>query len=191
MLKSFFCSTLFLSLTPLWISVIFIDILSIYKNSSYSICTETISIAGIIVGFIASILIFKISITPRNKTPKYYKIQKIAEEKVNATEYILAYTLPLLAFDFTQLRDIILFLIFFFILVFLYQRHWYFPPNIALELLGYKFFKCELSDVTSDTNETPIERIVISKQDLKEGVEEITTVQINNECVFHVTNDNH
>ena len=192
MLKSFFCSTLFLSLTPLWISIIFIDILSIYANSSYSLlCTETISIIVIIIGFIASTLIFRISINPRDKNPNCYKIQSIAEEKVNVTEYILAYTLPLLAFDFTQLRDIILFLIFFFILVFLYQRHWYFPPNIALELAGYKFFKCNLSNIASDANEYPIEKIVISKQDLKEKKGEFWLITINNECFFHVMDNNH
>lgn len=173
-------SMLFLSLLPLWISILIIDIVKIYRFSP-NIYTEIISFFTILLGFIISIGIFVLN---RNKTTNtiHYKIISVSEVKIKTAEYILTYILPILAFDFTHWLDTILFLIFFSLLFFLYNRHNYFPANIFLELCGYKAFECEIENTLNHT----IERTIISKEDLKTlSGTNINTRIINNDCLFY------
>ena len=61
-----------------------------------------------------------------------YTIDDVEEEKALSSEYLLSYILPLFAFDFTVWHQVILFLVFFFVLAFLCICHNYFNVNILL-----------------------------------------------------------
>ncbi|MBQ4439305.1 hypothetical protein II898_10580 [bacterium] len=174
-------SMLFLSLLPLWISILIIDIVKIYRLSP-NIYTEITSFFSILLCFIISIGVFVFN-RSKKQTAIKYKIFSVSELKMNTAEYISAYILPILAFNFTLWLDTLLFLIFFFTLFFLYSRHNYFPANIFLELCGYKAFLCKIENTQTRVT---IERTIISKDDLKTLVDtEINTKIINNDCLFH------
>ena len=168
----------FLSLTPLWISIIFIDAKSIWENIS-NLYTEMISIGCILIGLIFSIIIVKyyFSKTPNIKKNRYI-LKTVKEEKIMTAEYILSYVLPLLAFDFTVWYDVVLFLLFFFVLLILYIRHNRLGANIVLEIFGYTYYQCELIN----DDKILINKNIISRDDLLTKTNNnIFTKSINNE----------
>lgn len=107
-----------------------------------------------------------------------YTIDDIEEEKALSAEYLLSYILPLFAFDFTVWHQVVLFLVFFFVLAFLCIRHNYFSVNILLELFGYRFYRCTLQNEDG----VSISKVVISKERLlNRKTERILIHPINNE----------
>lgn len=134
----------FVSFFPLWISILFIDIMSIIKNTDY-LWTEKISIFVILLGSVISLLILLVVFNPSSrKNSMKYKLKEAKDEKTMASDYLLSYILPLLAFDFTKWEQLVLFLIFFIIFWFLCIYHNYFSINIFLVILNYKIYNCEI-----------------------------------------------
>ena len=174
----------FLSFSPLWLSVIFVDIMSIVKNSS-TIWTEKISIILIPVIFILSMLRLFFALNDKNDDNfEKYAIKSAYEEKSITVEYLLSYILPLFAFDFTTWEGVVLFAIFFATLGFLCIKHSLFCVNIVLELFNYSFYRCELVNEDNIT----ISKVVISKAKLRGKVKrEICTKALNNEYFLDVT----
>lgn len=130
------------SFAPLWISILFIDIKSCIENSSYR-WTEYISIGCILISCLIALIVLLVTLCTNGKegtTPE--RIVSANEEKSIAAEYLLAYILPLFAFDFTQWSQVILFLVFYLTLGFLCVRHNYFSVNIILEVANFRFFTC-------------------------------------------------
>lgn len=174
----FSVSLFYLSFIPLWISVSFIDIKSIIENT-YGCCTEIISLACIIIGAIISCIIAyrELSIKNNSGTSKY-EIINVQEEKTITAEFLLSYILPLFAFDFTKWDEVVLFLIFFFALAYLCIKHKYFSVNIALEIVGYRFYNCDLLN----EDNVKITLLIISHWQLNDRLgENITLKPINNE----------
>ena len=171
-------SLFYLSLTPLWISIAFIDAKNICENAP-NLYTEIISITCIVIGLVFSIIIVivdfrKNKIVERNR----YILKMAKEEKIMTAEYVLSYVLPLLAFDFTIWYDVLLFLLFFFVLLFLYIRHNRLGANIILEMCGYTYYQCELLN----EDNIVINKNVISRDDLLTKTNNyIYTESINNE----------
>lgn len=181
-------SMFFLSFTPLWISVLFIDAKSIFIDHNTSIYTEIITLILIVLVFITSSFVLRKIFKQENK--KYlqtYTVVSAKEQKYITAEFLLSYILPLFAFDFTVWSSVVLFIIFFLTFAFLCIRHSYFSVNIVLELLGYRFYECELSN----TDNKKISKTVITKQNLCANINaEIIAKNINNEYVLGFINCN-
>lgn len=136
----------FTSFFPLWLSILFIDVMSCCENSN-NIWTERISISIIlIVSFISFIILLFVFSKKSKEGCAKVMIKDVTEDKTITSEYLLSYILPLFAFDFTRWDQVVLFLIFFLILGFLCIRHNYFSVNVWLEFLNYKMYTCNLEN---------------------------------------------
>lgn len=181
MSKIFAFNLFFLSFSPLWVSIIFVDFKSIFIDKNESIITELILIASIILLWSISFIVLCSHLHKTNNTnSESYTIKEAREGKTITSDFFLSYILPLFAFDFTQWDGVVEFLIFFCVLAFLCIRHNHFSVNIILELMNYKMYEC----VLQNADDQEIERIVISKESLTvcKG-KGITVKHINNDFV--------
>lgn len=171
-------SMFFLSFAPLWVSILFIDIKSIIENQT-EIVTEKYSVLFILILAIISLVILMISFNKQNKNgAQEFTIESVEEEKTITAEYLLSYILPLFAFDFTIWHQVVLFLIFFFVLAFLCIRHNYFSVNILLEIFGYRFYRSGLRNEDGIL----VSKVIITKERLlNRKAEKILVRPINNE----------
>lgn len=183
MSKLFFFSLYFTSFTPLWLSVLFIDIKSCIENSQSTVI-EFYSLIVILIIWLISILIIKMVLFSKyEEGTTRFILNSVKEEKSIASEYLLSYILPLFAFDFTKWDSVILFLIFFVTLAFLCIRHNYFSVNIVLEILKYQVYTCEIEN----DDQVSVTTSIISRKNLmaKKG-EEIRLKALNNEYKLDV-----
>lgn len=183
MSKLFFFSLYFTSFTPLWLSVLFIDIKSCIENSQSTV-VEFYSIIVILIIWLISILIIKMVLFSKyEEGTSRFILNSVKEEKSIASEYLLSYILPLFAFDFTKWDSVILFLIFFVTLAFLCIRHNYFSVNIVLEILKYQVYTCKIEN----DDQISVTTSIISRKNLmaKKG-EEIRLKALNNEYKLDV-----
>lgn len=174
----------FTSYFPLWVSILFIDIKSIIENSNY-VTTEWISVILIAVMLIISfcVLIGMFSKTQRDsQTLQKLVLSEVQKQKSVTVEFVLAFIVPLIAFDFTRWYGALLFAFFFFLLSFLCMKHSFISVNIVLEIANYRYFTCKLID-----NGKTVERIVISKESLPSMINnKIRLKRINNEYAIHI-----
>nr|WP_317358000.1 hypothetical protein [uncultured Tyzzerella sp.] len=150
------------SFIPLWINIIILDLISIIRNKE-NILIEIFSIIIILgLNFICIIYIFYcINYIEKENNFNMYKISEVVHEKNMTSGYLFSYVLPLFIFDFTNWLGILQFSIYFFTLLFLCMRNNYVYINIIMEILGYKFFSCEIK-MSKDS----IYAIVISNDEL-------------------------
>ena len=95
-------SMYFLSFIPLWITVLFIDIKSMFESDGNTY-TEIISIIVIIVFTIISVIVFLFEFNgTKNGYIEDYVIREVYERKTITAEFLLSYILPLFAFDFSK-----------------------------------------------------------------------------------------
>lgn len=177
-------SLYYTSFTPLWLSIIFIDIKSCIENT-HSITTEKYSIIVILVLLLITLVHLAINLSTDSKegTTGVY-LNSIKEEKAITSEYLLSYILPLFAFDFTKWDSVVLFLIFFLILGYLCIRHSYFSVNIILEICNYNVYSCNVIDEDKVIYDT----IILSHRNLKSiKGEKIFLKSLNNEYKLDVT----
>ena len=172
------------SFFPLWIAILIEEIKSICENDNY-VVTEWIMIVCILLSFGISFLTVVFSFKnakKKKRTNARYTLAKITKQKSITAEYVLAYIVPLIAFDFTHWDGVLIFGILFSILTFLCLKHSYFSVNPLLEF-KYRFFLCELKDNDGQT----IEKIVISKESLPSKKGEVIELSIiNNEYSLDV-----
>lgn len=175
----FIFSMFFLSFTPLWIVVIFIDYKSIFIDKNNYIVTEILFSSIIIfIGIISLIIIYSNLNSKRIDNINRYVLEKVEECKTITSDFFLSYVLPLFAFDFTQWDGAAEFLVFFVVLTFLCVRHNHLSVNIILELIGFRMYKCLLFN--SDNQK--IEKVVITKEPLTIKIgDKIDTRAVNNE----------
>lgn len=183
MSKLFFFSLYFTSFTPLWLSVLFIDIKSCIENSQSTVVEFYSIIVILIIWLISILIIIKVLFSKYEEGTTRFTLNVVTEEKSIASEYLLSYILPLFAFDFTKWDSVILFLIFFVTLAFLCIRHNYFSVNIVLEILKYQVYTCEVEN----DDQISITTSIISRKNLmaKRG-EEIRLKALNNEYKLDV-----
>ena len=162
MSKLFSFSLFFVSFTPLWVSVLFIDFKSVLENRT-DIRTEIIGICCIIIMMCISLYIIKGKLHNAEREGSiHFIVRKAKEEKTITAEYLLSYILPLFAFDFTLWNEVVLFLLFFLTIGFLCIKHNYFSVNIILEIFKYRFYICKLEN----DDGIEIEQTIISKRNL-------------------------
>lgn len=85
-------------------------------------------------------------------------------------EFLLAYILPMIAFDFSSPDGIILFLICFVVLSFLCVRNSNVYTNIFLEFKGYKMYTCDIECGILDKKHIYKDCLVISKNNLMQPI---------------------
>lgn len=144
MSKNFKIYMFITSFLPLWLSIIFMDFISIFYMKANNIKTEIISIIIILVLLIISMYkILKIRNIYDKKVSHSIYISDINIEKKLTTEHLLSYVLPLFAFDFTLWYDCVKFLIYFLSILLLCVKNDNVYINIFLEIMGYKVYSCK------------------------------------------------
>ncbi len=178
------------SFIPLWVTIILLDAwdtvinfqaawnkeLLFFQNLWACIEISLVQIVSIIIILIVvliSVVKFESFIRKRRTSPNDRAVIKTAKkEKSLSTEYLLSYILPLIAFDFGNLRDVIIFLIFFFVLAFLCIRNSNIYTNIYLEFRRYKIFTCNIERTIMDKATLFENCFVLSKNDLEQDIGE-------------------
>ena len=162
----FFKTAMFItSFAPLWITVLFIDMIAVAQNKK--LCSpEGVGVIAILLLNLLSIIIVLTSL--RDITPDRYHqyvVLEATQERGFSSEFLLSYVLPLFVFDFTQWSSIVQFLIYFCILAFLCVRNNNVYMNLLFELMGYKFYTCMLQ-WAAEMGTPPQQCIVISRNNL-------------------------
>lgn len=165
--KLFKWNMFFTSFLPLWGSIIISDLWNIGSIAvSYFTSQEIAKMheLDIILGFMWRIKIEAITVifliayiaisiqqinhviqeqNKANNPPRGVIIKAKRANKLSA-EFLLAYILPMIAFDYGDLRNIVLFLVYFFVLSFLCVRNSNVYTNIFLEFKGYRMYECDI-----------------------------------------------
>lgn len=174
------------SFIPLWVSIVIFDIWDIVECAITSYSKEenifekllsfawdnTIQIASIVV----IIVVVTFSIRGINKFLRERECSKqnptgtiLKAKKANklSSEFLLAYILPLIAFNFGELKSIVLFLTYFAILAFLCIRNNNIYTNIMLEFKKYRIYSCDIQrPIPGDQTIIYYDSLIISKDDL-------------------------
>lgn len=183
------------SFIPLWLSIIVADIWSIVDsgidnwlleenvfNNIVKICKMNWVAILVVLTIFALMLVGIISINRflkdkcSNVEPPRIKIRSAIRANKLSSEFLLAYILPMIAFDFTQIKSVALFVIYFAMLAFLCIRNSNVYTNIWLEFKGYKMFSCDLEAKRMGRTHIYADCLVISKNNL--------TVEIDNDMKY-------
>ena len=169
-----------LSYSPLWVCVLFINILNLV-NEKNNTKVELLSVIVIPIAFLLSFAVMKRKLNRKTIGTQSYILKSATEEKLITAEFLFTFILPLLAFDFTTWKGMTLFLFFFFVFGFLCVRHNYFCTNIVLDLCKYRIYSCNLAN----TNDDIINKKIISRHSLETKCnEKISTLGLNNDYSF-------
>ena len=174
------------SFIPLWISIIIFDLWDLVDEAVASYSKEgtlleklrsfaldntiqIISITVIVIMVVFSICGINRFLRNRENSQQNPTGTILKAKKANklSSEFLLAYILPLIAFDFSDLKSIVLFLTYFIILAFLCIRNNNIYTNIMLEFKKYRIYSCDIQRPTPG-NQTIIyyDSLIISKEDL-------------------------
>ena len=183
--KKFKWNMFITSFIPLWLSIIVagiwsviengIQIWSCKKNIAYNLSVifreNVVSIVVVLVTTVLMVIsIFSINSFLKDKCsnnePPKIKIKKALRANKLSSEFLLAYILPMIAFDFTALKSVVLFVIYFAMLAFLCIRNNNVYTNIWLEFKGYKMFLCDLEADRMGRPYTYYDCLVISRYNL-------------------------
>lgn len=168
----------YLAYIPLWISVIFIDTISIIRNENH-LLTEIITICMLSLSSLVALFVMKNGLKTNNKlNAQKYILESVEEEKFVTTEFLFSYIFPLFAFDFTQWDGMVLFTFFFLIFGTLCIRHNYLCTNVILDLLGYRIFDCKLF---CEDHRTKSKKILSKRNLIEYKGTEIISKAINND----------
>ena len=176
-------SMYFLSFSPLWVSVLFMDLKSLLYDKTNAPWTERISIACITLCFIISFFVMHSGLKAAHvQNKKQAELMEAKEEKFLIAEFLMAYIFPLSAFDFTRWYGAVLFLIFFCIFGWQCVSHQFLCVNVILDILRYKIFDCKLN-----IEGTIIEKKVVSKRPLRNITRtSLVYTSINNDYVIDI-----
>lgn len=174
-------SLFFSSLFPLWFSISLYDIYHLIfcnnNQSSFWLYIVTI-IAILLLILFASVTIILSFKKGEKRCSRKRRVDSAVEEKVEASSFLLSYVLPLAAFDFSSLVQVLQFLLYFTVLCYLQIKHKIIGSNLFLEVFGFNCYKC----VFLDSDERDVERYVISRKNLKLAIgDEVQIVELNNE----------
>lgn len=174
------------SFIPLWVSIIIFDLWDIAYNAitnfpqngklvSKLLCfawDNAIPLTTIIIIFVLVVIsVFGINkfLKEREHSNQNPAGTILKAQKANklSSEFLLAYILPLIAFDFSELKSIVLFVTYFTILAFLCIRNNNIYTNIFLEFKKYKIYVCDIQrTVPGDKKIIYYDSLIISKEDL-------------------------
>lgn len=161
------------SLLPLWVTIIFLDLWDIIQSLVDNInlllyLTQIISVAVIFVVCLISIFYLLYFLHYKENT-RYRTFTIIAAHKENrlTVQFLISYIVPLIAFDFSNIKDLIVFVLFIFVLGYLCIKNNNVYINIFLELLHYKIyivtFKYKLIDDVIEENVFALSKIKLDE----------------------------
>ena len=173
------------SFIPLWISIVVIDIWNFilmildkwngkgkFLDNLAPIldagCIQLLSIIVVVVVVLCSvggINAFLKKLNSSNDNPKATVVKATKANKLSS-EFLLAYILPMIAFNFGDIQNILLFLIYFAVLAYLCIRNNNIYTNIFLEFKGYRIYTCDLECTILERKHTYHDSLIISKDDL-------------------------
>lgn len=166
MIRFFAPCLFFLSFSPLWLAVIFLDVMSIVDGEEH-LWTEYISLFLMALGVMISVIVVLFQLKERKgRSGTRHKLLAATKQRAVTAEYFLFYVLPLFAFDFTLWRQVVLFLIFFAVIAFLCLRNRQIYANIILECMGYSRFECTIENPPKHIKKNGRDAIILSKQNL-------------------------
>ena len=175
------------SFLPLWFSIIFMNVWDIgthiienwNNNITFSVNIKSavesnwLGIVVVLLAFITPIYsmtsIAKF-IKEKAKTPNKPRAKVVKAKRANklTSEFLLAYILPMIAFDFTDPRDLILFTVYFIVLARLCISNNNIYTNIFLEIKKYKLYECDIERCVMNKTKTYENTLVISQLDVTE-----------------------
>lgn len=186
----------FTSFLPLWISIIMCDIWSLAEDSYMTFVSlkeasavfqhtseliknflleHMIEVGPVVTLVTYSIIcmrhINKVIRNQEGTTNKPVgKITKAHRANKLTAEFLLAYILPMIAFDYSTWKGIVLFLVYFCVLSFLCIRNNNVYTNIFFELKGYKMYECDIECRILDKTSKHTNCLVISKHNLTQAL---------------------
>ena len=174
------------SFIPLWFSILIIDLwhliehskllwndkCNFFYNISFIFKHKWIVIVFLIIVFL-NVIISSIYISRfiKKQTENEGVHNKISISNVKqctsiSSEYLIAYILPMLVFDFTSLMHIILFVLYFSTLATLSIRNNHVYVNLLLEFKKYKIYNADVTKKIMEKSKLFTNCIIISKNDL-------------------------
>lgn len=193
--KKFKWNMFITSFIPLWLTIIVADIWSVVDsgieywvygdNMFYNfvkICKVNLVSIFVVLIIFTLMMVSIISINQflkdkrSNDEPPRIKIKRALRANKLSSEFLLAYILPMIAFDFTEIKSVVLFAIYFAMLAFLCIRNSNVYTNIWLEFKGFKMFSCDLEANRMGRTHIYTDCLVISKNNL--------TVKIDNDMKY-------
>lgn len=185
----------FTSFLPLWISIVIKEIFSIIKRyqeliTEYAdipftredflaMCSmELLVIVILLLASIVGALTLSLLLWRYPKSKKDNRIGQIVwakRAKHVGVDLLIAYMLPLIAFDFAELEGIILFLIYFWVVcIFCIHNNYYFA-NVLLDGKGYHMYQCDITCESNGKEQTYYGVLVLSRRNLADSsIGEIT-----------------
>ena len=174
------------SFIPLWLSIIIFDVWDIVYNAITEFPKDGKFVDRLlcfaknnIISFASVIIIFTVVIISIHGISRFLKERECSKQNPNGTikkakkanklssEFLLAYILPLIAFDFSNLKSLALFVVYFAILAFLCIRNNNIYTNIFLEFKSYRIYLCDIERlVPGDKTTIYYDSLIISKEDL-------------------------
>lgn len=193
--KKFRWNMFITSFIPLWISIMISDVWNIVESTIknwinsepvlyniINICSENwvCIFVVLIIGILMIIGIISINKFIRDKKNSSHipqiKIKKAIRANKLSSEFLLAYILPMIAFDFAEFKSVVLFMVYFGMLAFLCIRNSNVYTNIWLEIKGYRMYLCDLETNKMGRPHIYKECLVISPNNL--------TVKIDNDRAY-------
>ena len=166
MRKVYYICWCFLNFLPLWVVLIVRDAISIQKDT-VNLGAEWCGIIGCLCGLVISLLVVWLGL--REVVASHGESGELVsatEKKTLTADVLLSYVLPLLAFDFGRWIELLEFLVFFMLIVFLSMRHNVLGGNIFLELLGYRFYSCRIKIKRIDGSVKPEDYHLLARRSL-------------------------
>ena len=173
------------SFIPLWVSIIVFNVWKIVENSigawnkkskyvenivncleksGVELCVTLVVILLVLIS-VRGINSFIKQLKSTTNNPKGTIIRATKANKLSS-EFLLAYILPMIAFDFGEIKDIVLFVIYFSVLAFLCIRNNNIYTNILLEFKGYKMYNCDIECSVLEEKKIYHDSLIISEDDL-------------------------
>jgi hypothetical protein len=115
---------------------------------------------------LVSVLRFLSTKSKKNENSGVAKVLSAKKSNKLVSDFLLAYVLPMIAFDFTSLQGVLLFLIYFGVLAFLSIRNNNVYTNILFEFKKYRTYNCKLECMVAGTMVARDECTVFSKSNL-------------------------
>lgn len=158
------------SFFPLWVSVLILDLFKFGIKNIDTLNDSPLKIRLTIYIMVAFILI-SFGLIPfcwfnsKNETTSYTLKNSIKEKSIT-TEYLLAYILPIVAYDFSEISNLILFGIYVLTLAFLCIKNDNMNVILIFELMGYSKYSCDVSYKNCLNEEVNKNIIILSKSNL-------------------------
>lgn len=138
------------------------NLIRVFENNVFTIIMISIILSGICI----CCLVIKKEIIERKEPRPKARVCNVRRANKLSSEFLLAYVLPMVSFDFLAIRDIILFIIYFITLAIICLKNNNVYTNIFLELYGFNLYECDLTRKVIDVDIEYKGALIISRLDL-------------------------